>query len=116
MQEYVAMWKNYFNFGGRTTRRGFWMAMLIHFIITAILSVIVGVLPSLAFLVSIYSLAILIPNLAIQIRRLRDAGKSWGWIFINLVPLVGQIVYLVFLCQRSVPAASANAGSDPYAN
>lgn len=118
MQEYVAMWTNYFNFGGRTTRRGYWMAYLFNFIVTFVLGLVANFVPALSFLASIYALAILIPSLAIIIRRLRDAGKGWGWIFINFVPLIGQIIFLVFLCSKSVPAATNGYtnGYDPYAN
>lgn len=114
MREFIEMYKRYFDFGGRSTRREFWMAILFYCIVTTVLSAIAGAVPALSVLVSIFSLVTLIPELALNIRRLRDAGKAWGWIFINLVPLVGQIIYLVFLCQKSVP--TANTTADPYAN
>lgn len=105
MKEYLQMWTRYFDFGGRSTRREFWMAYLFNFLAALIVGVIDGILTG-GVLASIYSLAILIPSLALTIRRLRDAGKAWGWIFINFIPIVGQIIYLVFLCMPSVPSAS----------
>ena len=96
------MWKNYVNFSDRTTRRGYWMATLF----CCIASIIVGLIATFLhfeILTSIYSLAMLLPGLGITVRRLRDAGKGWGWIFISLVPLVGTIILIVMLCKASVP-------------
>jgi len=53
----------------------------------------------------LYIFAALIPGLSLCIRRVNDAGKSWKWIFINLIPIVGAIWFLVILCQPSIPAA-----------
>ena len=94
---YVDMWKNFANFSGRTTVGGYWWAYLAHFIVCFVLSLI-GV----EVLTTVYSLACLIPGLAITVRRLRDAGKSWGWLFIILVPLVGWIIFIIMLCKPSV--------------
>ena len=94
---YVDMWKNFANFSGRTNVGGYWWAVLGNFIVSFVLSLI-GV----EVLISVYSLATLIPTLSIAVRRLRDAGKGWGWLFINLVPLVGWIIFIVLLCKPSV--------------
>ncbi len=101
MTEYINYWKNYVNFSDRTTVRGYWMAFLFSFIAGLIVSAIVGV-TELAFISTLWSLVNLLPNLGISVRRLRDAGKHWAWIFINLIPLIGQIIFIVMLCKRSV--------------
>lgn len=49
----------------------------------------------------IFALAILCPSIANTVRRLRDAGYSWGWIFISLVPFAGPIIYLVILAKKT---------------
>ena len=102
MNEYLDMWKNYANFSGKTSVRGYWMAFLFNFIAAAILSVIGRIIPALSFLSSIYSLAIVVPSLAIAVRRFRDGGKKWTCIFLPLIPLVGFIIYIVKLCAPSV--------------
>ena len=102
MTEFLNMWKNYVNFSDRTTVRGYWMAFLFNFIASFIVGLI-GSLLGIGFISTIYSLAVLLPGLGICIRRLRDAGKGWGWIFIALVPLVGWIILIVFLCKASIP-------------
>ena len=94
---YVDMWKNFANFSGRTSVGGYWWAYLGNLIISFVLGLI-GV----EVLITVYSLATLIPTLSIAVRRLRDAGKGWGWLFINLVPLVGWIIFIVLLCKPSV--------------
>ena len=107
MNEYIEMWKHYADFSGKTTVRGYWMAFLINVIIAVVLSLLMQAVNSLAFLSTIYSLATLIPGLAICVRRLNDAGKSWANIFWSFLPLVGAIILIVKLCAPSQNAANA---------
>lgn len=101
MQEYIDMWKNFANFEGRTSVRGYWMAFLINFLLMLVLGVAVAVIEPLAYLVWLYELALIVPMLSIQVRRLRDSGHRWFCIFLPFIPLVGTIILLVFLVQRS---------------
>ncbi len=93
---YVDMWKNFANFSGRTTVGGYWWAYLANFIVSFVLGLI-----GIEVLVTVYSLAALIPGLSITIRRLNDAGKHWSCIFLSLIPLVGIILLIIKLCQPS---------------
>ena len=102
MKEYLAMWKNYANFSDCTSVRGYWMAFLFNFLAGLVLGAIVAIIPDLAFISSLYALAALVPGLAICVRRLRDAGKPWPWLFISLIPIVGAIILIVMLCKPSV--------------
>ena len=92
--------ENFANFSGRARREEYWYYSLAVFVISAILSVlskagIVGVIFSiLSFL---FSLCILIPGLAVSVRRLHDTGRSGWWLLLCLIPLIGQIVLLVFM-------------------
>ena len=101
--------KNYAVFGGRATRSEYWFVVLFNMIVNAVLSVLGGLFGdsflSVIFsgIVTLYSLAILIPSLALCWRRLHDIGKSGVWYFIGLVPLVGFIILLVFFCTESKP-------------
>ena len=101
MKEYLDLWKHYADFSGRTTVRGYWMAFLFNCVISLALSFIAGAI-GLGILSGLYSLAILIPGLAICIRRLRDAGCHWANIFWPAVPIAGIIVLIVKLCKPSV--------------
>ncbi|MCI2047756.1 MAG: DUF805 domain-containing protein [Faecalibacterium sp.] len=100
-KEYFAMWNNYANFQDRTSLRGYWMAFLWNFVASLALGWI-GTRTGATFFTTVYSLAVLVPTLAIEVRRLHDTGKHWAWIFINFVPIVGQIILIVFFCQPSV--------------
>ena len=55
---------------------------------------------------SLWNLAVLIPWLALAWRRLHDTNRSGGWWFIGWIPIVGQIILLVFLVQPPNPAGS----------
>ncbi|MBE6974848.1 MAG: DUF805 domain-containing protein [Ruminococcaceae bacterium] len=101
MNEYIAMWKNYANFSDRTSVRGYWMAFLFNILASFVIGFISGLVPALSFLTAVYSLAVLIPGLAITVRRLRDAGYKWTTYFWLLLPLVGAIIFLVRLCKKS---------------
>lgn len=101
MNEYLAFWMNYLNFSDRTTVRGYWMAFLFNVIANLILSLI-GRLLRTNLPTYLFSLATLLPGIAIAVRRLRDAGRHWTWIFIGLIPLVGPIWLIVLLCKPSV--------------
>jgi len=105
MKQYFDFWKNefwmnYVNFNGCTSRRNFWVVVLINVIVAVVVGIVSSIL-HFSVLSSLYSLAVLVPNLAITVRRLRDAGKAWGWIFIAFVPVVGGIWLLVLLCRPS---------------
>ena len=102
MNEYLAMWKNYFNFTGRTTVRGYWMAVLFNAIIGILLGVLSNVSNMFGVLSMIYGIAALIPGIALGVRRLHDTNRSGLWTFIALVPLVGPILLIVWYCLKSV--------------
>ncbi|MCR5283818.1 MAG: DUF805 domain-containing protein [Lachnospiraceae bacterium] len=91
----------YFDFEGRTSRETFWHVFLNDIIIGLVIGAL-GFIPILgAVLGGLYSLATIIPNIAIIVRRLNDQGKSWPFIFLGLIPCVGWIIILVFMLQPS---------------
>jgi uncharacterized membrane protein YhaH (DUF805 family) len=98
VQWYLAVLKNYAGFSGRARRTEYWMFALVNFIVTLIFYVLTFATHSGVFLVLLflYALAVLLPSLAVLVRRLHDIGMSGWWILIGLVPFVGGIVLLVF--------------------
>ncbi|WP_416961972.1 DUF805 domain-containing protein [Streptomyces sp. Agncl-13] len=106
MSWFIEALKKYAVFSGRARRKEYWMFALFAGIIAIVLGAI-GVAIKFPFLVVIFYLAILLPGLGVTIRRLHDTGRSGGWIFIGLVPLVGGIILLVFTCTDSAPGANA---------
>ena len=96
IKAYVDYWKGYVDFSGKTSVGGYWWAWLANFIISAIISAIATAL-KLDVLATIWSIATLLPGLAISVRRLKDAGYKWYNLLWVLVPLVGWIILIVLL-------------------
>lgn len=103
MEWYLMVLKKYAQFGGRSRRKEYWMYALIGSIFVILLSIVEGLLGLTGILSGIYSLAVLIPGVAVFVRRLHDTGHSAWWILLGLVPLIGPIVLLVFMVQDSQP-------------
>jgi uncharacterized membrane protein YhaH (DUF805 family) len=57
----------------------------------------------------VWSIAVLLPSLAVTVRRLRDAGRSWTQLFWLLLPIAGLIILIVRLCEPSVATAVTDA-------
>ncbi len=100
-KEYVLMWQNWNDFEGRSDVREFWMAMLVNWIIVLIIGAIGRVIGIFNFIDGIYGLAVIIPSIAISIRRMHDIGKS-GWTLLwLLLPFFGWIYVIYLLIQPS---------------
>ena len=92
---------NYANFEGRARRNEFWMFVLIATVISLGTFVIDGLLfPGKFLTTNLFSLAILVPNVAVSIRRLHDTGRS-GWTLLLAFSLIGVIPLFVFLVEQS---------------
>lgn len=52
----------------------------------------------------LYTLASLVVGVPLAVRRLRDAGKAWQWLFIALIPIIGSFWLIVLYCQPSIAA------------
>ena len=98
---------------GRAGRAEFWWFFLANFLISLVLQGLGRGASILAIVSLIYSLALLIPGLAVAVRRLHDTDKSGWWILISLVPLVGIIVLIVFLATDGDPGANQYGNPDP---
>ena len=100
MEWYLVVLKKYAVFSGRARRKEYWMFFLFNIIIAFSLGFIEGLLGSPGVIGMIYSLAVLIPGIAVSVRRLHDTGRSGWWLLIALIPLIGSIVLLVFMVQE----------------
>ena len=103
----------YAQFKGRAGRSEFWMFYLVYFIIGAVFSILMNLVASISFLYYIILvlqiiviLGLLVPTLAVSVRRLHDIDKGGGWIFINLIPLIGSIWFLVLLIKEGEKVAN----------
>ncbi len=101
MEYFIGALKKFADFTGRARRKEFWMFTLFYIIFYAVAATI-DVVTGLYMLSGIFSLALLIPTLAISARRLHDTGRSGWWQLIGLIPLIGAIVLIVFYVQDSV--------------
>ncbi len=104
VEAFLSGWKRAFDYVGRSSRPEFWWFVLANVIVSLVLAVLSNSVNQLTFLYVLYSFAVIVPSIPLTVRRLRDAGKGWGWIFIGLVPIIGFIWQIVLLVQPSVPA------------
>ena len=96
---YPQLWTQAFDFEGRTSRIDYWKIVLVNLIIGGVLA---KVSPSAVYFV--FAVASICPGLAMNIRRIRDTGRSWQWIFISLIPFVGVLWLLWIELQPSADA------------
>ena len=115
---YKNFFKNYAEFTGRSTRPDYWWVWLGNFILsipfwiiyfyTVFLSAVMDsvsdsaseaifmVFGLVAIIYAVFYLAILVPTLAISVRRLRDAGFHWAFIFLRFAPMGGLALLILF--------------------
>ena len=115
IEAYKKFWKGYVDFEGRSTRSEYWFVYLVNVLITfayfllqAVFGGLVAVTDS-SFLAVIslillliffaYGIAAFLPSIALTVRRLRDAGYNWPYIFVAFIPFVGWIILIVLLCK-----------------
>lgn len=112
MNWYLHVLKKYAVFKGRAQRQEYWYFFLFNIIISIALSMIDSALGNpgagegAGLIGTIYSLAILIPSIAVGVRRLHDTGRTGWWMLIGLIPLIGVLVLLYFFVQDSQPAVN----------
>ena len=116
----ISYWKlvvleRYAQFTGRSRRAEFWWYFLANFIVSIGLNILVGIASIFWVVYVIYSLAVLIPGLAVGIRRLHDTDRSGWWLLIALIPLVGAIVLIVFFATDGAPGPNQYGASEKYA-
>jgi uncharacterized membrane protein YhaH (DUF805 family) len=92
--------KHYADFNGEASREAFWMFTLINFLIGIAVSVVATLL-HVRPLAGLYSLAVLLPHLAIGARRLHDGGYSALWLLLWLVPIIGWLALIILYCLPS---------------
>jgi uncharacterized membrane protein YhaH (DUF805 family) len=103
MNWYLEVLKKYTDFNGRARRKEYWMFTLFNVIIIAVLQFVDGLLGTSDVIRIIYSIAVLVPSLAVAFRRLHDTGRSGWWLLIGLIPVIGWIVLIVFMVQDGTP-------------
>ena len=87
--------ERYAKFDGRAGRGEFWWFVLANFLVVIVLAILIQISGIFWILYAGYALALLVPSIAVAIRRLHDTNKSGWWLLIGLIPF-GGIVLLVF--------------------
>jgi uncharacterized membrane protein YhaH (DUF805 family) len=108
------VFRKYAEFTGRATRPEFWWWALFNVLVVGALNLFnvirIGDNAYLgSLLAGLWGIAVLLPNLAVTVRRLRDAGYGWGHLFWLLVPIAGIFVLITLLAQPTKPAVPATA-------
>ena len=109
MNWYIEVLKKYAVFNGRARRKEYWYYYLFYmltYIVLIIIDVVAGTFSAeagMGLLSGIYTLSVLIPSIAVGVRRLHDTNRSGWWLFIGLIPIIGAIVLIVFLASDSKP-------------
>lgn len=105
-QAVQSVFAKYATFSGRARRKEYWYFVLFNMVVSIVIGMLARAIGGENLertLTSIWSLAVLIPGLAVVWRRLHDIGKSGAWWFLVFVPVVGWIILLIWFCQDSQP-------------
>ena len=115
MNWYISVLKQYAVFSGRARRTEYWMFVLCNVIVMLLL----GMVDKLSggdneLISSIYSLAVLLPSLAVAARRLHDTDRSAWWLLLGLIPIIGTLVLIYFMVCNGQQGPN-RFGDDPKA-
>jgi uncharacterized membrane protein YhaH (DUF805 family) len=103
MEWFIAGLQKYAEFSGRSRRKEYWMYVLFSTLIGIGLAILSHFSFAAGVIYVLFLLGTFIPGFAVFVRRLHDTGRSGWMMLIGLIPLIGAIVILVFLCQDSAP-------------
>ena len=127
IKSFILAWKKAFDFKGVTSRKDFWLYELASFILLLLLSIFENIITNvqyallpdedvyeysifvdilaivgqvLSIIIWLLALGSIVVGISISIRRLRDISKKWTWIFLNLIPILGQIYFYLYFMTR----------------
>ena len=111
--------KRYADFSGRSRRKEYWMFVLGVFLAAIVLSIIEGILGMSGMvggvygpLTTIFLLAVIIPSIAVQVRRFHDQDKSGWMVLLAFIPILGGLAVLIFMCLEGTRGTN-RFGPDP---
>ena len=129
IEAYKKFWKGYVDFTGRSTPSDYWFAFSAHVLIFFAYLLLDGVFERIlsatgsmdVFTISVillliffaFGIAAVLPGIALTVRRLRDAGYHWAYIFIPLIPFVGIFILIFLLCQPTKVEVPFNNVDNP---
>ena len=110
---YMQVLSNYAGFSGRARRAEYWNFFLVNLIVAFVLEFVLGFM-HLQFVAYLYSLAVLLPSIAVGVRRMHDTNRSGWWLLIALIPFAGWLAVLILLALEGTPGPN-QYGPDPKA-
>ena len=128
-QAVASFFQNYVNFNGRAPRSAYWWVFLFNLIVAVIAAILDQTLGmaytmpgpsgpmSLGYgpIYTIFAVAVLLPSLALTVRRLHDRDKSGWWILLGIIPIIGGIILIIWF---ALPGTKGDNrfGHDPLAH
>lgn len=118
MNEFIENFKDvitnkYAQFDGRADKAEFWQYVLVYILISIAFSLLSGIFGGVKILSGlvmvlniIVMLALLLPSIAVSVRRMHDIGKAGGWVLVNFIPLIGLIWFIVLAIKDSEPGTN----------
>ncbi len=103
MNWYLKVLKSYSDFNGRAGRTEFWMFVLFNFIFAVAANIIDYILGTGYVFSTLYSLIVLVPSIAVSVRRLHDINKSGWLLLVGLIPVIGIIWLIVLFVSEGTP-------------
>jgi uncharacterized membrane protein YhaH (DUF805 family) len=104
---------NYVNFSGRAARSEYWF-WIVFYLLAVVVTLAIDTMIGFRLTLSIFAIAVLLPTIAVQVRRLHDLDRTGWWILLHFVPLVGAIVLIIWYCMRGTEGPN-RFGPDPLA-
>ena len=112
MNWYLVALKKYAVFAGRARRKEFWFFVLFNTLIAialAVIDMLTGTFDEdvgLGLLSGLYAVAMILPSIAVTVRRLHDTDRSGWWYLLVFLPVIGGLVILVFMCLNGTPGGN----------
>ncbi len=106
------VYSKYVSFSGRASRSEYWWFQLFYIIVAIVITFVSYLVSDSNFILTIWELGNILPLLAVGVRRLHDIDRSGWWCLIGLIPLVGWILLLVWVCTEGT-AGDNRFGADP---
>jgi uncharacterized membrane protein YhaH (DUF805 family) len=110
IENFLDVVKNkYVQFTGRAGRKEYWLFYLVNFALYLLFVILTSIFGNgvltliISVIYTLFGLAILLPGIAVCVRRLHDVGKGGGWAFIAFVPIVGVFILLYFMIIKGEP-------------
>ncbi len=116
MNWYLEVLRKYATFSGRARRKEYWMFTLVHILIVFALLVSTSLIGPLGgVLYGLYILGMIVPSIALIVRRLQDQNKEWPWIFVSFIPFIGGIWMIILMATEGTKGEN-RFGADPKGN